>query len=106
MKRGVRLVSLEREERGEYPIKAVREAIINAVAHCDYSIRGDEIRIFMFNDRIEFYSPGRLPGHVTTVNDECLYYVGRWWWAGYLHKDEGYTPHPNRLRRLQIHAVR
>ena len=68
MKRGVRLVSLEREERVEYPIKAVREAIVNAVAHRDYSIRGDEIRIFMFSDRIEFYSPGRLPGHVTVDN--------------------------------------
>ncbi len=68
MKRGVRLVSLEREERVEYPVKAVREAIVNAVAHRDYSIRGDEIRIFMFRDRIEFYSPGRLPGHVTVDN--------------------------------------
>jgi ATP-dependent DNA helicase RecG len=68
MKRGVRLVSLEREEQVEYPTKAVREAIVNAVAHRDYSIRGDEIRIFMFSDRIEFYSPGRLPGHVTVDN--------------------------------------
>ncbi len=68
MKRGVRLVSLEREEQVEYPTKAVREAIVNAVAHRDYSIRGDEIRIFMFSDRIEFYSPGRLPGHVTVNN--------------------------------------
>jgi ATP-dependent DNA helicase RecG len=68
MKRGVRLVSLEREERVEYPVKALREAIVNAVAHRDYSIRGDEIRIFMFSDRIEFYSPGHLPGHVTVDN--------------------------------------
>jgi ATP-dependent DNA helicase RecG len=68
MKRGVRLVSLEREEQVEYPTKAVREAIVNAVAHRDYSIRGDEIRVFMFGDRIEFYSPGRLPGHVTVDN--------------------------------------
>ncbi len=68
MKRGVRLVSLEREEQVEYPTKAVREAIVNAVAHRDYSIQGDEIRVFMFSDRIEFYSPGRLPGHVTVDN--------------------------------------
>jgi ATP-dependent DNA helicase RecG len=41
---------------------------VNAVAHRDYSLRGDDIRIAMFTDRIEFYSPGRLPGHVTVQN--------------------------------------
>ncbi len=66
--KGVRLVSWEREERTEYPLKAVREAIVNAVAHRDYSIRGEGIRVLMFNDRLEFYSPGRLPGHVTVHN--------------------------------------
>ncbi len=68
MRRGARLKSWEREERTEYPIEAVREAIVNAVAHRDYSIRGQEIRVLFFSDRIEFYSPGRLPGHVTVDN--------------------------------------
>lgn len=68
MSKGVRLVRLERQERTEYPVEAVREAIVNAVAHRDYSIRGEGIRILMFSDRIEFYSPGRLPGHVTLDN--------------------------------------
>jgi ATP-dependent DNA helicase RecG len=68
MSKGVRLVRLEREERTEYPVEAVREAIVNAVAHRDYSIRGEGIRVLMFSDRIEFYSPGRLPGHVTLNN--------------------------------------
>ena len=68
MRRGVRLLGLERVEETEYPIEAVREAIVNAVAHRDYQIRGDEIRILLFSDRIEFYSPGRLPGHVTVEN--------------------------------------
>jgi ATP-dependent DNA helicase RecG len=68
MRKGARLKSWEREERTEYPIEAVREAIVNAVAHRDYSIRGQEIRVLFFNDRIEFYSPGRLPGHVTVDN--------------------------------------
>ena len=65
---GVRLVGLERVEEPEYPVKAVREAIVNAVAHRDYQIRGDEIRLLLFSDRIEFYSPGRLPGHITVDN--------------------------------------
>jgi ATP-dependent DNA helicase RecG len=38
------------------------------VAHRDYSIRGDEIRVSVFTDRIEVYSPGRLPGHVRVDN--------------------------------------
>jgi len=68
MRRGVRLRGLERVEETEYPVDVVREAIVNAVAHRDYQIRGDEIRIFLFSDRVEFYSPGRLPGHVTVEN--------------------------------------
>jgi len=68
MRRGVRLLGLERVEETEVPIEAVREAIVNAVAHRDYQIRGDEIRVLMFGDRIEFYSPGRLPGHITIQN--------------------------------------
>ncbi len=68
MRRGVRLLGLERVEETEYPLEPIREAIVNAVAHRDYQIRGDEIRVLMFSDRIEFYSPGRLPGHITVDN--------------------------------------
>jgi len=45
----------------QYSIRAVFEAIVNAVAHRDYSIYGGRIRLFMFDDRIELYSPGALP---------------------------------------------
>ncbi len=68
MRRGMRIRGLEREEVPEYPISVVREAIVNAVAHRDYSIRGDNIRILMFSDRMEVYSPVRVPGHVTLDN--------------------------------------
>ncbi len=68
MRKGARIDALQRADRAEYPIPAVREAIVNAVAHRDYAIRGDEIRVMMFSDRIEVYSPGRLPGHVTVDN--------------------------------------
>ena len=68
MRRGMRIKGFEREEAPEYPISVVREAIVNAVAHRDYSIRGDNIRVLMFSDRMEVYSPGRLPGHVTLDN--------------------------------------
>ena len=68
MRRGMRISGLAREERTEYPLSVVREAIVNAVAHRDYAIRGDSIRVLMFSDRMEVYSPGRLPGHVTLEN--------------------------------------
>ncbi|MFX1411771.1 MAG: ATP-binding protein, partial [Promethearchaeota archaeon] len=68
MRKSMRLTGLKREETTEYPVEAVREAVVNAVAHRDYSIRGEAIRISVFNDRIECYSPGRLPGHVTVQN--------------------------------------
>jgi len=68
MRRGMRLSGLTRQETTEYPLSVVREAIVNAAAHRDYAIRGDSIRVLMFSDRLEVYSPGRLPGHVTLDN--------------------------------------
>jgi predicted HTH transcriptional regulator len=38
---------------------------VNAVAHRDYSIYGSKIRMFMFEDRLELYSPGSLPNTLT-----------------------------------------
>jgi len=68
MRRGLRISGLTRTEVTEYPLAVVREAIVNAVAHRDYAIRGDDVRVLMFSDRMEIYSPGRLPGHVTLEN--------------------------------------
>ena len=68
MRRGMRISGLAREESAEYPLAVVREAMVNAIAHRDYSVRGEGIRVLMFSDRMEVYSPGRLPGHVTVEN--------------------------------------
>jgi ATP-dependent DNA helicase RecG len=59
---------LKREERPEYPPFAVREAIVNAVAHRDYRLSGRRIEVRMFDDRMEIISPGGLPGHITLDN--------------------------------------
>lgn len=54
-----------RIEIPQFDDRAVFEAIVNAVAHRDYSIYGSKIRFFMFNDRMEIYSPGPLPNTVS-----------------------------------------
>lgn len=59
---------LKREEQPEYPLPAVREAIVNAVAHRDYRVAGRRIEVRMFDDRMEIVSPGGLPGHITLDN--------------------------------------
>ena len=64
MKVGRRVEGFAGVEYREYPQPAVREVIVNAVVHRDYSRRGQRIRIFMFDDRIEVYSPGLLPSGV------------------------------------------
>lgn len=56
--------SFRREEKFEYPIKALREAIINALIHRNYFETGD-IRIFIFDDRIEIINPGTFPEGIT-----------------------------------------
>lgn len=68
MRVSVRLNGFAREDRPEYPLEAVREAVVNAVAHRDYSIAGDNTRVFLFSDRLEVTSPGQLPGPVTVAN--------------------------------------
>lgn len=55
-----------RVELKQFSERAVFEAIVNAVAHRDYSIFASKIRFFMFDDRLEIYSPGALPNTVTT----------------------------------------
>ncbi|MGJ3238481.1 MAG: ATP-binding protein [Anaerolineae bacterium] len=59
---------MRREENFEYPLEAARELLINAVAHRDYSIRGDNIRLFIYSNRMQVYSPGGLPGPMTLQN--------------------------------------
>lgn len=52
----------------EYPKFVRQELVVNAVTHRDYSIRGTEIQIKMFDDRLVVESPGKLPGLVKKDN--------------------------------------
>lgn len=58
--------------RPQYDIEAVHEAVANAIAHRDYSISDSRVRILLFADRLEIYSPGRLPGTLQIENLEFL----------------------------------
>lgn len=49
----------------QYALQAIFEALVNAVAHRDYSIQGSKIRLHMFSDRLEIFSPGHLPNTIT-----------------------------------------
>lgn len=67
MRKSSLIEGLLRRDIPEYPAEAVREAIVNAVAHRDYSqyVRGSHVQIRMFADRLEVQSPGGLYGNVT-----------------------------------------
>jgi predicted HTH transcriptional regulator len=54
-----------RRDLPQYDLIAIFEAIVNAVAHRDYSMHGAKIRLRMFSDRLELYSPGALANTMT-----------------------------------------
>ena len=54
-----------REEKWTYPEGAVREVIVNALVHRDYLLSGTTVELFMYRDRLEVVSPGRLPNGIT-----------------------------------------
>lgn len=59
-----------RMETPQFSERAVFEAVVNAVAHRDYSIFASKIRLFLFDDRLELYSPGPLPNTVSVESIE------------------------------------
>jgi ATP-dependent DNA helicase RecG len=67
----------------EYPAEALKEVLVNAVIHRDYSLN-DDIHVRIFDNRIEIKSPGKLPGYMNTDN---LY-------------DERFSRNPNIVRML------
>ena len=57
---------IARSERPQFSERAAFEAIVNAVAHRDYSISGSRVRLHMFDDRLELHVPGALSNTLTT----------------------------------------
>ncbi len=56
---------LGRRDIPQYDLTAVFEAMVNAVAHRDYAIHGSKVRLKMFADRLELYSPGTISNTMT-----------------------------------------
>ena len=54
-----------------YDLDVVIEAVVNAFAHRDYAISGAKIRLFLFADRLELHSPGKLPNTLTLDDMPC-----------------------------------
>ena len=61
----LRVVGLRRVEVDEYPEEALREALVNAMAHRDYEDVSRRILLDVYTDRVEIISPGGLPGSLT-----------------------------------------
>lgn len=59
--------SAQAPARSEFPIEAVREAIVNAVCHRDYTDEGS-VQVMLFRDRLEVLNPGTLPRGWTAAN--------------------------------------
>lgn len=59
---------LGRADRPAYSLRALHEGVVNALVHRDYTITGSQIRVLLFPDRIEIWSPGRLPNTLTPAD--------------------------------------
>lgn len=68
--KGAEIGRVHRQERWNLPSVAVREAVINAVAHADYALRGAPIRVAVYDDRLEIENPGLLPFGLTVEDLE------------------------------------
>jgi len=64
-RQGIEIGRVRRRDMPEYPVEAVREAVINAIVHADYSIGGAGTKVAIFDDRIEITNPGLLPFGLT-----------------------------------------
>ncbi len=66
-----RIEGMRRQDLPEYPRVALREALVNAVAHTDYSLRGMHTQVAIYSDRMEIQNPGMLPFGMTLDNSKA-----------------------------------
>lgn len=64
----IKIIQFKREEIFEYPLEVIRELLVNALIHRDYSITQNRIQCYFFDDRMEITSPGGLVRSVKLEN--------------------------------------
>ena len=83
-----------RRRKKAFPLDAIREAVVNAVAHRDYAREGTDIEVSLYSDRLEVISPGRLPNGVTVEKmKEGVVRVARNELLKEILRDYGYVEH-------------
>ncbi len=85
-----------------FPLEAVRESIVNAVAHRDYTISVTDIEVSLYSDRLEVISPGRLPNTVTVEKMKQGYRAARNELIKEILRDYGYVEHRGMGVRYRI----
>jgi ATP-dependent DNA helicase RecG len=70
MRAGAIIRAIGREDRYDYPLDVIRELVVNAIMHRDYSpdARGTQVQIELYPDRLEVRSPGGLYGPITVAD--------------------------------------
>lgn len=74
VKRNMRVAAIKRPGRidiPQYDLRAVYEALVNAVAHRDYSMHGSRVRVHLFSERLEINTPGGLPNNLSIDSMEA-----------------------------------
>ncbi len=101
------LEGARRRRKQHLPISAVREAVVNAVAHRDYAREGTDVEVSLYQDRLEVISPGCLPNGVTVEKmREGVVRVARNELVKEILRDYGYIEHYGMgVRRRIIEAM-
>ncbi len=64
LNKGSTIKAFDREDSYEIPLEVLREAIVNALMHRDYSLTGTQVSLEIYDDRIEISNPGGAPANI------------------------------------------
>jgi predicted HTH transcriptional regulator len=106
---GAQIQGFKRVDPPEYPIEALREAVVNALVHRDYSRIGETVRVFFYADRIEVRSPGLLLPGITVADLQEMRVPSRPrnpLLAGFLRDIPGYMERVGSGIRLMVQEMR